>query len=69
MMRNLTKLSAHERDDAFMEDMIKHHEGAVHMAGEVLEVSQRPEIVKMANDIIRTQNAEIAEFKELLGNH
>ncbi len=39
------------------------------MATEVLEVSQRPEIVKMANDIIRSQNAEIATFKKLLGNH
>ncbi len=39
------------------------------MAGEVLEVSQRPEIVKMANDIIRSQKAEIAKFKQLLGNH
>lgn len=26
MMRDLTKLSGHELDDAFMEDMIKHHE-------------------------------------------
>ena len=39
------------------------------MAEEVLEVSQLPEIVKMANDIIRSQNAEIAKFKELLENH
>lgn len=69
MMRDLSKLSDHDLDDAFMEDMIKHHEWAVHMAEEVLEVSQRPEIVKMANDIIRTQNAEIAIFKKLLGNH
>ncbi len=69
MMRDLTKLSVHERDDAFMDDMIKHHEWAVHMAEEVLGVSQRPEIVKMANDIIRTQNAEIATFKKILGNH
>lgn len=69
MMRDLSKLSDHDLDDAFMEDMVKHHEWAVHMAEEVLEVSQRPEIVKMANDIIRTQNAEIAIFKKLLGNH
>lgn len=69
MMRDISKLSGHDLDDVFMEDMIKHHEWAVHMAEEVLEVSQRPEIVKMANDIIRTQNAEIAKFKELLGNH
>jgi uncharacterized protein (DUF305 family) len=69
MMRDLTKLSDHDLDDGFMEDMIKHHEGAIYMAEKVLEVSQRPEIVKMANDIIRTQNAEISKFKELLGNH
>ncbi len=69
MMRDLSKLSGHDLDDVFMEDMIKHHEWAVHMAGEVLEVSQRPEIVKMANDIIRSQKAEIAKFKQLLGNH
>ena len=69
MMRDISKLSGHDLDDVFMEDMIKHHEWAVHMAEEVLEVSQRPEIVKMANDIIRSQNAEIAKFKELLENH
>ncbi len=69
MMRNLTKLSAHDLDDTFMEDMIKHHEGAIHMAEEVLDVTQRPEIVKMAKDIISTQNIEIATFKILLANH
>lgn len=26
MMRDLTKLSGHELDDAYMEDMVKHHE-------------------------------------------
>ncbi len=26
MMRNLSKFSSHDLDDAFMEDMIKHHE-------------------------------------------
>ncbi len=69
MMRDLTKLSGHDLDDAFMEDMIGHHEWAVHMAEEVLEVTQRPEIVKMAKDIISTQNAEIATFKKMLGDH
>ncbi len=69
MMRDLSKLSAHELDDTFMEDMIKHHEGAIHMAKEVLDVTQRPEIVKMAKDIISTQNAEIAIFKKMLNDH
>ena len=39
------------------------------MAEEVLNVSQRPEIVKMAKDIISAQNAEIATFKKMLGDH
>lgn len=69
MMRDLSKLSAHDLDDVFMEDMIKHHEGAVHMAEEVLDVTQRPEIVKMAKDIILVQNAEIATFKKMLADH
>lgn len=69
MMRDLSKLSDHELDDTFMEDMINHHEGAIHMAEEVLEVTQRPEIVKMAKDIISTQNAEIAIFKKMLNDH
>ncbi len=69
MMRDLSNLSAHDLDDSFMEDMIKHHEWAIHMATEVLDVTQRPEIVKMAKDIISTQNAEIAIFKKMLNDH
>lgn len=39
------------------------------MANEVLDVSQRPEIVKMAKDIISAQNAEISTFKKMLSDH
>jgi len=52
MMRDLTKLSGHDLDDAFMEDMIKHHQSAIHMAEDVLELSQKPEIVTLAKNII-----------------
>lgn len=69
MMRDLTKLSDHDLDDAFMEDMIKHHEGAIHMAEDVLEISQRPEIVTLAKNIISSQAAEIATFKKMLADH
>ncbi len=69
MMRDLTKLSGHELDDAFMEDMIKHHEGAIDMAQEVLEVSQKPEIVQLAKNIIASQTAEIETFKKMLNDH
>lgn len=69
MMRDLTKLSGHDLDDAFMEDMIKHHEGAIHMAEDVLEISQRAEIVTTAKNIISSQESEIATFKKMLADH
>ncbi len=48
-----------EFDEAFLKEMIVHHEGAVDMAEKVLEVSQRPELIKLANDIIKAQTVEI----------
>jgi uncharacterized protein (DUF305 family) len=36
------------------------------MAKQVLEVSQKPEIVKFANDVINAQSTEITEFQKLL---
>ena len=46
-------------DKAFLEEMIPHHEGAVVMAKQVLATSKRPELIKLANDIITAQNKEI----------
>lgn len=46
-------------DKAFLEEMVIHHEGAVDMAKKVLEVSQRPELIKLANEIIAAQTKEI----------
>lgn len=46
-------------DQEFLVQMIVHHEGAVAMAEKVLEVSKRPELIKLANDIITAQDAEI----------
>lgn len=46
-------------DKAFLEEMIPHHEGAVVMAKQVLATSKRPELIKLANDIIAAQNKEI----------
>lgn len=65
MMRPLNN-AGHDLEDQFMEDMIKHHQWAITMAKQVLEVSQKPEIVKFANDVIDAQSSEIAEFQKLL---
>ncbi len=51
-------------DQHFIEQMIPHHEDAITMAEIALEKSQRPEIRNLANDIIRTQTAEIEQMKK-----
>lgn len=51
-------------DLRFIDSMIPHHEGAVIMAKDALQKSKRPEIKKLANDIIKAQNKEIAQLKQ-----
>jgi len=48
----------------FLDAMIPHHQGAVEMAQEVLAKSQRPEMKKLAQDIITAQNREINQMKQ-----
>jgi uncharacterized protein (DUF305 family) len=50
-------------DIAFLEGMITHHEGAVAMAKELQAGTKRPELQKMANDIISVQTTEINMMK------
>ncbi len=49
-------------DKAFIDEMTIHHQGAIVMAQEALKVSKRPEILKLANDIISAQNSEISQM-------
>jgi len=51
-------------DLRFVDAMIPHHQGAVEMAREVLSKSQRPEMKKLAEDIIAAQNREIKQMKQ-----
>lgn len=66
MMGDLSLLSGEALDKAYISGMITHHEGAIHMAEEVLEVSQKAEIVTLAQNILTTQASEIKELKHLL---
>ncbi len=50
-------------DRRFIEAMILHHEGAVLMAEEALEKSQRPEILQLAAAIVASQQAEIDQMR------
>ena len=50
----------------FMEQMTGHHEGAVEMAKDEIDVGKNPEAVQLARDIVTAQESEIAEMKKLL---
>lgn len=56
-----------ELDKVFLEDMIIHHQGAVDMAVELQKGTTRPELQKMATDIIDVQTKEIDMMKAWLG--
>ncbi len=53
-----------EFDLRFMNAMIPHHEGALTMAKDALSKSKRPEIKKMAQDILTSQQKEIDQMKQ-----
>ncbi len=53
-------------DRVFLEDMIVHHEGAIDMAKELQKGTKRPELQKMAEDIIRVQAGEIEMMRRWL---
>lgn len=63
-MTKLGSLTGNVFDLEFIRQMIPHHEGAVVMAKEALQKSQKAEIKTMANAIIKDQEAEIKQMKD-----
>ncbi len=63
MMMGLEGKTGDAFDKAFLSTMIVHHEGAVVMAEAVLKTSKRPELIKLAQEIIAAQNKEISSMK------
>lgn len=51
-------------DLRFINAMLPHHEGAITMAKDASSKSKRPEIKKLAQDIITSQQKEIDQMKE-----
>jgi len=51
-------------DLRFINAMIPHHEGALAMAEQVLEKSDRPELRQVAQDILATQQGEIDQMEQ-----
>ncbi|WP_017607844.1 DUF305 domain-containing protein [Nocardiopsis xinjiangensis] len=66
-MEELAASEGEEFDTLFLELMIEHHEGAVDMAGTVLEEGTAPEAQQLAEEIEQAQQEEIEQMQTMLG--
>jgi uncharacterized protein (DUF305 family) len=65
-MKELAALRGAEFHTAWMEGMIRHHEGAITMAKEVAAKGELPKVKTLAEQIVAAQRAEIDEMRALL---
>ncbi len=63
MMEGLQGKTGDAFDQAFLSEMIMHHEGAVQMAEAALQYAKHQEIKDMAKAIISAQTIEIEQMK------
>lgn len=63
MMGDLSQFTGRDLDKVYVAGMIRHHQGAIDMARKVLQLNPRPEIKKMADDIIAVQATEVATLQ------
>jgi uncharacterized protein (DUF305 family) len=69
MMDKMPKEVTGDADRDFAANMLPHHQGAVDMAKIELQYGKDPTLRKMANDIIKSQNEEIATLQKWQGSH
>ena len=66
MHREMDIRYTNDVDLDFVRGMIPHHRGAIEKAKIALEHSKDPEIRKLAEDIVKAQDTEIAQMEAFL---
>lgn len=66
-LEKLRKADGPTGQKLYLEGMIEHHQGAIDMANNVLGVGQDPDVKKLAEAIVVSQQAEIVEMTKMLG--
>lgn len=69
MHENMMMSYSGDADVDFVKGMIPHHQGAIDMATIELKYGKDPEIRKLAEGVIKAQEAEIAEMQAWLAKH
>lgn len=65
-MQQLEDATGTEAAKLYLEQMTRHHEGAVEMAEQQVSDGQNPQAVALAEQVIEDQEAEIQEMKTML---
>ena len=55
-------------EEAWLRGMVVHHLGAIAMSERLLEETDRPELIELANNIIESQSAEVEQMKGWLNS-
>ena len=69
MHKDMTMTFSNNADVDFMKGMVPHHIGAVDMAKVLLQFGKDPELRKIAEDVVRTQNEEITLMRGWLARN